>query len=377
MLSLVPLILLVAVKGFVVLSVLILVHELGHFVVAKWLGVWAEEFGLGLPPRALGKKIGETIYSVNWLPIGGFVRLHGEMLSEKAEFPERSFSQKPKLVRVVISLAGIVMNFVLALVCFAVVYSFLGIPRETGSVRITDIAAGSPAQTAGILVGDVVKKVDAKDIAATKDFISYVEEHKGKTIKVEVERTVNAVVARKIIQLVPRANPPQGEGPLGVAITSTEIYFPPIWQRPFVGAWYGAGEALGTSKAVTLGLFGVATEISHGAVPKGVVGPLGLLALINYIWSLGPIPLINFIGIVSINLAIINLIPFPPLDGSRVLFIGVEALLGKKMLPKVEEAVQSIGMGLLILLMIAITAREIPAALKAGTITKFVESIVK
>ena len=377
MLSLVPLILLMGLKGFLVLSVLILVHELGHFIVARWFGVWAEEFGLGLPPRALGKKIGETIYSLNWLPIGGFVKLHGETLSEKPEFPEKAFTGKSKIARAVISLAGVVMNFILALICFAIVYSFVGIPRETGNIRITDISAASPAQVAGILVGDVVRKVDKEAVGTTKGFIAYIEEHKGKTVKIEVERTVENVVERKIISLIPRQIPPEGEGPLGVAITSTEIYFPPIWQRPFVGAWYGAGEAVSTSRAVVLGLFGVAGDVSHGQIPKGTVGPFGIFALIEYVSRQGLLPLIQFIGLVSINLAIINLVPFPPLDGSRVFFIGIEALVGRKMLPKIENIVQSVGMGLLLLLMLAITIREVPAAIRAGTITKFVESIVK
>lgn len=377
MLALLPLILEVLIRGFIVLSILIVSHELGHFIVARWFGVWAEEFGLGLPPRVLGKKLGETIYSLNWLPIGGFVRLHGETAGEKAEFPARSFSNKSKIARIIISLAGIVMNFLFALICFAVVYSFIGIPRETGNVRITDIATGSPAQTAGFLIGDIVRKVDAVKVNSNRDFISYIDGHKGKFVRVEVERPKDSTSQTLTILVIPRVSPPEGEGPLGVAITSTEIYFPPIWQRPFVGAYYGAIEAVNASKAVVLGLFGVATEVSHGQVPKGTAGPFAIFALIEYVSRLGIIPLINFIGIISINLAIINLIPFPPLDGSRVLFIGIEAVMGKKILPKAENIIQSIGMGLLILLMIAITAREIPAALKLGSITKFVESIVK
>ena len=370
-------VLLVLVKGFAVLSVLILVHEIGHFIVAKLFGVYVEEFGLGLPPRAFGKKIGETIYSINWLPIGGFVKLHGETLGEKAEFPERSFSNKSKLARTLISVAGVVMNFFLAFVCFAVVYSFLGIPRETGNVQITDITAGTPAQVAGLLVGDIVRNVDGKEVSSTGQFISLIEERKGKRVKIEVERTAEGVSGRKVITVTPRASPPDGEGPLGVGITSTEIYFPPIWQRPFVGAYFGAIEAVNSTKAVVLGLFGVATDISKGQIPQGTVGPFGIFALVEYVSRLGLIPLINFVGIISINLAIVNLIPFPPLDGSRILFVGLELVFRKKMLPKIESTIQSVGMILLILLMIAITAREIPTAIKSGNINNFVEALIK
>lgn len=370
-------IILVLIKGFVVLSILILGHELGHFLLAKLFGVYVEEFGLGLPPRAFGKKIGETIYSINWLPIGGFVKLHGETIDEKAQFPERSFSNKSKIARIIISLAGIVMNFLLALICFAVVYSFIGIPRETGNVRITDISSQTPAQVAGFLVGDVVRKVDADNVTSTGQFISLVDGKKGKLIKVTVERTVDGKTSTLVIPVTPRAAPPEGEGPLGVAITSTEIYYPPIWQRPFVGAYFGAQEAINTSKAVVLGLFGVATEVSKGKVPTGTVGPFGIFALIEYVSRLGIMPLVNFVGVISINLAIVNLIPFPPLDGSRVLFTILEIFFGKKLLPKIESTVQSIGMILLLLLMLAITAREVPAAIKTGSINKFVETIIK
>lgn len=368
---------LVLLKGFAALSVLILFHELGHFLIAKAFGVYVEEFGLGLPPRVFGKKFGETIYSFNWLPIGGFVKLHGETLEEKAQFPERSFSNKSKLARVLISLAGIVFNFILALVCFAIVYSFLGIPKETGNVRITDISAQTPAQVAGLLVGDIVRKVDKDSVNSTADFISLVESRKGKSIKIEIERTIDGNTKNLVFPVTPRANPPEGEGPLGVSITSTEIYYPPIWQRPFVGAYFGAIEAFNTSKAVVLGLFGVATEVSKGQVPKGTVGPFGIFALIEYVSRLGIVPLINFMGIISINLAIVNLIPFPPLDGSRVLFVGLELIFKKKMLPKIESTVQSVGMIILILLMIAITAREIPTAIRTGNVNSFVEAIIK
>lgn len=370
-------VLVIFLKGLVVLSILILGHELGHFLIAKLFGVWVEEFGLGLPPKLIGKKIGETIYSINWLPIGGFVRLHGESQEDKVSYPERAFVNKSKIARILVSLAGVVMNFLLALVCFAVVYSFLGVPRETGTVRVVDVTAGSPAQTAGILVGDIVRKVDNKDVSSNNFFISEVESMKGKTVKIEIQRDVNNVSEIKIVNVIPRENPPQGEGPLGVAISSTETYFAPIWQRPFIGAWFGAQEAVATSKAVVLGLFGVASDVSHGQVPKGTVGPVGIFLLIEYVSRSGILPLINFIGVISINLAIVNLIPFPPLDGSRVLFIGIEAFFGRKILPKAETIIQSVGFGLLILLMIAITAREIPNAIKTGTVTKFVESIVK
>ncbi|MEK7497506.1 MAG: M50 family metallopeptidase [Patescibacteria group bacterium] len=377
MIDLVLKILIVAFKGFAFLSLLIVGHELGHFLVAKFFGVWVEEFGLGLPPRALKKKFGETIFSLNFLPVGGFVKLHGETNGEEVSYPDRAFVNKGKIARILISLAGVVANFIMAFLAFAIVYSFVGVPRETGTVRIVDVSEGTPAQIVGFVVGDVVKKVDNKEVHSTKSFIAEVESKKGKRTVIEIERSTESLTEARKITVTPRSDPPQGEGPLGVAISSTETYFAPIWQRPFIGAWYGAREAVSTSKAVVLGLFGIATDVSKGQVPKGTVGPFGIFALIEYVWRLGPIPLINFLGIISINLAIINLVPFPPLDGSRVLFIGIEAFFGKKILPKAESIIYTTGMILLLLLMFAITAREIPNAFKAGSINSFVETIVK
>src|SRR5258706_7260118 len=137
-------VLIVIVKVILAFSALIIIHELGHFIVAKKSGVLVEEFGMGLPPRIFGKKIGETVYSLNWLPIGGFVKLHGETSSDQVVYPERAFTNKKPLTKILITLAGIAFNFVLAVVAFAVIYSFWGIPGKI-NIKITAIAANSPA----------------------------------------------------------------------------------------------------------------------------------------------------------------------------------------------------------------------------------------
>ncbi|MFH1863736.1 MAG: site-2 protease family protein, partial [bacterium] len=163
-----------------VLSILILVHEFGHFIMARKFGVWVEEFGFGLPPRIIGKKIGETLYSLNLLPFGGFVKLHGEDSEEKIKNPKRAFINKSKKKRLVIIVAGVVMNFLLAIICFGIVYSFSGIPRDTKNVKVVEVIAGSPAQTAGLIVGDIVKKVGKIDVVKVSEFVKLVEESKGK-----------------------------------------------------------------------------------------------------------------------------------------------------------------------------------------------------
>src|SRR3989304_2637268 len=139
-----------------VLSILVIVHEFGHFWVARRNGVMVEEFGFGLPPRLFGKKIGDTLYSINALPFGGFVRLHGEQDENGIVYPRKAFLNKSKRVRIAVIIAGVIMNFILAVASFAIVYSFQGIPRELDRVKVVDVGAGTPAQVLGLIVGDFI-----------------------------------------------------------------------------------------------------------------------------------------------------------------------------------------------------------------------------
>lgn len=357
----------------VVLSVLILVHELGHFIAAKKAGVWVEEFGFGLPPRVFGKKIGETIYSINLLPFGGFVRLHGESTEEGVALPAKAFLNKSKKTRSVIVIAGVIMNFLLGIFSFGLVYSFAGVPRQTKDVKIVEVIPGSPAEAAGLTVGDVIKNVDGKEITSTSEFIDTVETKKGEEVVLQVKRDGQLVE----IPVTPRENPPAGEGVLGIVITTTEIYFPPIWQRPIVGAYYGFKEAIFWGSTVVNGFVEIFRELLAGQVPQDVAGPVGIFALTSQAASFGVLALINFLGILSVNLAIINIIPFPALDGGRLLFIGIESIFGKKVLPKIEAVVHTVGMVVLIFLLLAITAHDIQRLIVAGGISGFVDSIFK
>jgi len=357
-----------------VLSILVMVHELGHFIVARRSGVWVEEFGFGIPPRLFGKKIGETIYSINALPFGGFVRLHGESSEEGIIHPRRAFLNKSKKVRTGIVVAGVIMNFLLAVVAFAVVYSFLGIPKETNNVKIVEVDPGSPAQTAGILVGDIVKTIDKKEVASNDSFVNLIEEKKGKKVTLEIEREGTPL---KKITITPRESPPENEGPLGVVITTTELYYPPVWQRPFVGVYYGFKEALIWGKIVIDGFVKVFRDLASGVGPKEISGPVGIFAITTQAAKGGILQLISFLGILSVNLAILNILPFPALDGGRLAFIAIESVIGKKVLPKVEAVVHTIGMIILIILLLAVTARDIQKLVAAGSISKFVESVIK
>jgi len=356
-----------------VLSILVLVHELGHFIVAVRSGVLVEEFGFGIPPRIFAVKAGETLYSLNLLPFGGFVKLHGETTEEGVSYPNKAFLNKSKKVRASILIAGVLMNFILAIAAFAVVYSFSGIPKDTGQVKIVEVTAGSPAQISGLIVGDIIKVVDGRNVTSVSEFVELVEKKKGGKVAIEIER--NGEV--KKLTLSPRESPPEGEGPLGVTITATEIYYPPPLARPFVGIYYGFREALFWGGTVATGLINIITGLFKGQAPKDLAGPIGIFAITSEAARFGILSLVNFVGILSVNLAILNIVPFPALDGGRLLFVFIEGILGRKVVPKVEAVIHTIGMIILILLILAITARDIQRLISAGGISGFLNNVLK
>jgi len=359
--------------ALLVLSVLVLVHEFGHFYVAKKSGVYVEEFGIGLPPRVWGKKIGETIYSVNALPIGGFVRLHGETTDEKVTDKTRAFLYKPKKVRVAVAMAGIFMNFLLAIFFYSVVNFVTGVPRELGEVKVVEVTQNTPAAEVGLLEGDIVKSVDGNSYKTSNDFVTYVAEKQGQEIKIDVNRNGEGME----FIATPRIDHPTDEGALGVIVSSQELYQPPILQRPFIAIWHGIKDTWYISKLIVAGFASIFTTLSSGQVPKGVAGPVGITALIAGVAKLGVLPLLELSAIISVNLALLNMVPFPPLDGSRVMFVGLEAIFGKRKLPKIEEYSYMVGMAILLVLMVLLSANEIPKLLKAGSFDAFINSILK
>lgn len=362
--------------GLIALSLIVFIHELGHFIAAKLTGVKVEEFGLGFPPRVWFKKRGETEYSLNALPIGGFVRLHGESADDAVKEKNRAFINKPGRVRIVIALAGVVMNFVLALAAFSAYYSF--VPLERG-VKITQVSENSPAQTGGIKANDTILTINGEklDIDGTEKFKSIIDAHRGQEVVLEVKTTEKGKEVQKTLKVVPRENPPENQGSLGVTMTPVDLYYPPIWQRPIYGLKKGLGDTITFTKEMVFGFAKLGSDVSSGKAPEGLVGIVGILALFSEVFRYGVLETVRFMGIISLNLAIINLLPFPPLDGSRVLFVGIERLFGKKAVPRIEAKLHPIGMILLLLLMLGITGREIIHLIQAGSISGFIEGLVK
>ncbi|MDD3679451.1 MAG: M50 family metallopeptidase [Candidatus Shapirobacteria bacterium] len=363
---------------FLILSLLILVHEGGHFLSAKKAGIKVEEFGFGIPPRIWGKKIGETIYSINLLPFGGFVRLWGEESQVKKD-RKNSFSAKGKKTRIGILLAGVVMNFLLGIVLFGLVYSFLGIPEKIDKVLVVAVMPDSPAEKSGLKENDQIILANDQQINSNEDFINLVNENLDKTIILTIDRDLNPCQDNQerkpelreenfwfcqdnqlMVQLAVRSNPPKGEGATGVIISQTQNRFYPFYKMIPKAIYNGVQEAFFWTKQMAVVLVQILVKIFSGqGISEEIAGPIGIYQATGEVSRSGFLALVHFTGILSINLAIFNLIPFPALDGGRVVFVLAEKLIGQEKREKIESWANQIGMILLIGLLVLITINDL------------------
>lgn len=341
-----------------ILGLLIFVHEFGHFITAKKSGVRVEEFGFGFPPRIFGIKRGNTVYSINAIPLGGFVKAFGEDGGNR-DNPE-SFGSKKPWQRAIILAAGIIMNFILAIVLLGF-SNMIGLPSvvtDTNTdpknikIQISEVTDNSPAMTAGIKIGDQIKTVGGLEVFRIGEFQEEVKNNLGKEVKITVMRGKEKLM----LSLTPRTNPPEGEGAIGIGLVETTIVKHP-WYRAF---WEGLkGVYYFTIMFITAigGL--IKNLILGGHISGDVAGPVGIAVLTNQVTKLGFVYVLNFTAILSLNLAIINAIPFPALDGGRLLFLAIEKIKGSPISQKVEQMTHTIGFMLLLLLMVVITFRDI------------------
>lgn len=350
-----------------VLTTLILVHELGHFLMAKAYGVKVLEFGLGFPPRLFSIRKGETVYSVNAIPLGGFVRLLGE---EDPTDP-RSLASRGIIPRVVILSAGSFMNVLLPLVIFTLM---LSIPYKVveGRVQVIEVAPNSPASQAGLREGDFVNRVDGADIKNIPQLSQRIHLNLGKEIKWDITRekyrmTGNvgsggdpgltprmAPAETKAITtyLKPRWNPPEGEGNVGVVIStispSLVTRSEPIWQA----IPQAAGKVLDTLKLFRNEMLGLII----GSQKAQFAGPVGIAQVSGEVAKAGLRPLLELTALLSLNLAIINILPIPALDGGRLIFVLLEWIRrGKRIKPEREGFVHLVGFVVLVSIIIVIT----------------------
>ena len=338
------------------LSVLVLVHELGHFFAAKITGVRVDEFGLGLPPRIVGKKKWGTIWSLNWLPIGGFCKLFGEDINEKGATKNKdSFVSKNPWQKMMIVLGGVTMNLILAVVIFAVVYTILGVPKETETVKIIGVAKNSPAEVAGLKEGDWIKSINGIEIKKGNELTVLVEKNKGKEIDLSIDREGLGIA----LPVQVRDIPPDGEGLMGVVISNTEME-KIKWYEFYKGIGAGFKEAYFWGKIIGGGVYKMIAGLLSGQVPKDVSGPIGMYEATSSIrMNQGFLAMVHFFGVVSVNLAVVNILPFPALDGGRIIFVLYELFFRKKANEKFEALVNNLGMMILLGLILLVTIGDV------------------
>lgn len=350
----------------ITLLVLVLIHEFGHFLVAKKFGIKVEEFGFGIPPRAWGKKIGETIYSINWLPFGGFVRLQGEddeeTLKDKTK-NSRDFRAKPVSQRIAVVIAGVAMNLLLAWIIFYVVIigqNFKVIyPVSEAAIYIAEVENNFPAKAAGVQPGEKLLAVDSQSTTDIDKARSLIKSKNGAPVILTLADS-DGNNARKI-SITPKKTA-NGDILIGVIFSPIPFrtYSTPT-EKIFSGITY-------SFDLIRLTFSGFGTLLhqlvygNFGKVSQSVSGPVGMAVISNDILSNGLaaiFPYLWFVGIISLTLAVFNVLPIPALDGGRLLFLVIEAITRKKVKENVERWIHQIGFIILLGLALLVTFSDI------------------
>lgn len=354
-----------------VLTVLVLIHELGHFLVAKKFKIKVEEFGIGLPPRAFGKKFGETLYSLNWLPIGGFVKLYGEdeagagRISSKVKLitnKSRAFYTRSVWQRALVVIAGVFMNFALSVVITSFLLGSVGVPIPGDKITVSQVMKGSPAELAGIKSGDEVVYINSTKVTSNQELIEITRKNLGREITLKLA----SGQGEREVKITPRKNFPKDQGPMGVVLAQNLVIKKYSWyEAPFAGFV----ETLKNSKLIVMGIGTLVVQIvTTGVVPGEVAGPVGIAQLTGQVVAVGPLAVLTLLSLLSLNLAILNLLPFPGLDGGRLFFVLIEAVTGRKVHPKFESYAHAIGYAVLIALIILITFHDITRIISGQSI---------
>lgn len=340
----------------VVIAVLILVHELGHLITAKASGVRVNEFGLGFPPRLLSIRRGETRYSLNAIPLGGFVKMAGE---EDPKVPG-SLASKGIGTRLLVLSAGSLMNALLPLLLFSIAF-MIPQPLQIGQVTIEEVAPDSPAARAGIESGDVIVSINDKPVHNIGDLHRYIHLNLGKEVTLLIKHSDSTT---EDARLIPRWKPPEGQGAIGIMIrlsnpTIISQHYP-FWKAIPMGV----GEYIETFVIFKNGIL----SMIIGATPVAVTGPVGIAQITGEVARAGISPLLKFAAFLSINLAIINIFPLPALDGGRIAFVLLEWVRrGKRVSPKAEGMVHFIGFAMLMSLILVITYQDIIRIISGGS----------
>ena len=344
-------------------------HELGHFLLARRFGVKVEEFGIGYPPKICGKKFGDTLYSLNLLPFGAFVRILGD---EESSDNEGSFTKKPIWQRALILLGGVVSFWVVALVIIIFVAGLAGVPTavsddfleagKTPYVQILQVGPHSPAEQSGIKPGDIISKlkvqseklkIEETETNKVGEVQQFIGEHKGQEILISLKREDKEIE----VSVTPRVNPPQGEGAMGVALARV-VKFRIAW---YEAPWQGLKITWEQTKNIPIAMARAIKSKLQGNDNSGLqfVGPIGLGQIMGQSMSQGPGNFLMLIAMISIWMALFNLLPIPALDGGRLLFLGIELVRRKPANQKIEQRITAVFFFLMVALMAVVSIKDI------------------
>ncbi len=354
----------------IVLAILVLVHEFGHFIVAKKSGIKVPEFGLGFPPKLWSKTFGETEYSLNAIPFGGFVKIFGEDPNDESlsgAERARAISSKPRYIQAAVLVAGVTFNLIFAWILISSGY-LIGLPSpenhqglgtvENVKLTVITVAPGTPASEGGIKSGDVIVSATSEGKYVLKDVTAqsvsnFIEAHGKEGVIFGLTRAGKSVDSEKIIG---KQGIVAGKLAVGIAMDNVGTLKLPIHQA-FI---QGAKDTGNLFIAITNGLGHFIGQIFVGEGSlKDVTGPVGIVGIVGDVSKLGFVYLMSFTALISINLAVINLLPFPALDGGRLVIVFVEAIRRKPISPKIANMLNGVGFVLLIGLMLVVTVHDI------------------
>jgi len=327
-----------------VFGLLVLVHELGHFFTAKMVGMRVDEFGIGFGPKILSYKRGQTLYSLGIIPLGGFNKIAGMDPEEKQD--EQSFYAKSIPARMLVIAAGSVMNFLLPILLFMIIFISSGIDTPSQEPIIGNVFADKPAAQAGLMVGDRIVKVNEHEITTWQDFVKIIQVNANNKLTLHYEHQGQLKTAIVIPEFDEKAN----RGIIGI-MPHLDKYQPGIIEA--VGLSFKQTYMVASNMVVGI------TQMITGKVAAEVAGPIGVAQMAGEVAQLGLMPLLQFAALLSINLGLINLLPVPVLDGGHLVTLAIEGLRGKPLKPKQMQFIQLVGFALLMLLFLVATFKDI------------------